>query len=84
MALGFRTADESQTMSAIYFFASRPGYLAGPQFNYRIGDGVNTNDIPFQETFPYVAWSQSGRQRRHIDPGEAGCTQGAGAACPTN
>jgi hypothetical protein len=60
------------------------GILAGPQFNYPLGDGVNTNDVPFQETFPYVAWAQSGRQRRHIDPGEAGCTQGAGFACPTN
>jgi len=60
------------------------GILAGPVYNYRLGDGVNTNDVPFQETFPYVAWAQSGRQRRHIDPGEAGCTQGAGAACPTN
>ena len=60
------------------------GILAGPQYNYRMGDGVNTNDVPFQETFPYVAWAQSGRQRRHIDPGEPGCTQGAGAACPTN
>jgi len=60
------------------------GIFAGPTDNYAIGDGVNTNDVPFQETFPYVAWAQSGRQRRHIDPGEAGCTQGAGAACPTN
>ena len=60
------------------------GILAGPQYNYPLGDGVNTNDVPYQETFPYVAWAQSGRQRRHIDPGEAGCTMGAGAACPTN
>jgi hypothetical protein len=60
------------------------GVLAGPQYNYRLGDGVNTNDMPYQETFPYEAWAQSGRQRRHIDPGEAGCTMGAGAACPTN
>ncbi len=60
------------------------GILAGPQYNYPIGDGVNTNDVPYQEVFPYVAWAQSGRQRRHIDPGEAGCTMGAGAACPTN
>lgn len=60
------------------------GILAGPIYNYAFGDGVNTNDVPFQETFPYVAWAQSGRQRRHIDPGEAGCTEGAGAACPTN
>ncbi len=25
-----------------------------------IGDGVNMNDMPYQETFPYVAWAQSG------------------------
>jgi hypothetical protein len=58
------------------FFRLAAGILAGPSFNYLIGDGVNTNDVPFQETFPYVAWAQSGRQRRHIDPGEPGCTQG--------
>ncbi len=66
------------------FFRLVAGILAGPQFNYFLGDGVNTNDVPFQETFPYVAFAQSGRGRRHIDPGEPGCTQGAGAACPTN
>jgi len=66
------------------FFRLAAGILAGPNFNILLGDGVNTNDVPFQETFPYVDWSQSGRQRRHIDPGEPGCTQGAGAACPTN
>ena len=66
------------------FFRLVAGILAGPQFNYLFGDGVNTNDVPFQETFPYVAFAQSGRGRRHIDPGEPGCTQGAGAACPTN
>jgi len=60
------------------------GILAGPLYNLPIGDGVNTNDVPYQEVFPYLAWAQNGRQRRHIDPGEAGCTQGAGAACPVN
>lgn len=39
----------------------------------RLGDGVNTNDVPYQETFPYVAWAHDGRDRRHVDPGEAGC-----------
>jgi hypothetical protein len=66
------------------FLRSTSGIFAGPQYNFPLGDGVNTNDIPYQETFPYVAWAQSGRQRRHIDPGEAGCTMGAGAACPSN
>lgn len=55
-----------------------------PGFSYPIGDGVNTNDVAYQETFPYVAWAQSGRNRRHIDPGEPGCTMGAGAPCPVN
>lgn len=63
---------------------STAGILAGPQYNYLLGDGVNTNDVPYQETFPYVALAQSGRQRRHIDPGEPGCTMAAGAACPAN
>ncbi|MDQ6665933.1 MAG: DUF4331 domain-containing protein, partial [Acidobacteriota bacterium] len=47
----------------------------------RIGDGVNTNDVPYQEVFPYAAFAQSGRDRRHIDPGEPGCTMNAGPAC---
>jgi Domain of unknown function (DUF4331) len=50
----------------------------------RIGDGVNTNDVPYQETFPYVAFAQSGRGRRHVDPGEAGCSPNSATACPTN
>jgi hypothetical protein len=77
---GRRVSDDVTDIAA----RAVAGILAGPQYNYRIGDGVNTNDVPYQETFPYVAWAQSGRQRRHIDPGEAGCTMGAGAACPTN
>ncbi|MGI8988451.1 MAG: DUF4331 domain-containing protein [Bryobacteraceae bacterium] len=47
----------------------------------RIGDGVNTNDVPYQEVFPYAAFAQSGRDRRHIDPSEPGCTMNAGPAC---
>ncbi len=61
------------------------GVLAGPPYNGApnslLGDGVNTNDVPYQEVFPYVAWSQSGRDRRHVDPGEPGCAQGNGI-CP--
>jgi hypothetical protein len=47
------------------------GVLAGAKYSYRLGDGVNANDMPLQETFPYVAWAQSGRDRRHLDPGES-------------
>lgn len=28
--------------------------------NNSLGDGVNSNDVPYQETFPYVAWAHSG------------------------
>jgi hypothetical protein len=63
------------------------GVLAGPPFsnnniNNRLGDGVNVNDKPYRTTFPYLADAPSGRNRRHIDPGEASCTGGGGAACP--
>ena len=52
------------------------GVLAGPPFNgfphNRIGDAVNTNDAVYRETFPYLALAHSGRDRRHVDPGEPG------------
>jgi hypothetical protein len=62
------------------------GVLAGPPFstspvNSRLGDGVNVNDLPYRTDFPYLANAPSGRNRRHIDPGEPGCTAGAGAPC---
>ncbi len=54
------------------------GVLAGPDFNRfphnRIGDGVNTNDAVYNETFPYLAAAHSGVESRHVDPGEVGCT----------
>ncbi|MBL8234388.1 MAG: DUF4331 domain-containing protein [Bryobacterales bacterium] len=63
------------------------GVLAGPPFstsalNSRLGDGVNSNDVPYLTSFPYVGKGPSGRDRRHIDPGEPGCTAGTGPACP--
>jgi len=62
------------------------GVLAGPPFstsplNSRLGDGVNVNDAPYRTAFPYLADAPSGRDRRHIDPGEPGCTAGAGDPC---
>lgn len=61
------------------------GVLAGAKYSYRLGDGVNVNDVPLQETFPYVAWAQSGRNRRHVDPGEPGCGPAAAPTpCPVN
>lgn len=56
-----------------------------PQFNIfpnnRLGDGVNVNDAPLRNAFPYLGNAPSGRARRHIDPGEAACTANGGAAC---
>jgi hypothetical protein len=52
-----------------------PGYQPG--VNDRLGDGVNVNDAPYLATFPYVAPAPSGRDRRHVDPGESGTTTGS-------
>lgn len=55
------------------------GAFAG--LSYPIGDGVNVNDKPYRAGFPYLAPAHSGRDSRHIDPSEPGCTAGSGAAC---
>jgi hypothetical protein len=49
--------------------------ILSPGFpNIRIGDGVNAPDVPPQESFPYVHFAYSGRDSRHISPGDAtGC-----------
>lgn len=57
-----------------------PGF--DPNIGGRLGDGVNVNDTAYKTSFPYVGEAPSGRDRRHIDPGEPGCTAGGGAACP--
>lgn len=57
-----------------------PGYSAA--VGGRLGDGVNVNDTAYKTSFPYVGEALSGRDRRHIDPGEPGCTAGTGPACP--
>jgi len=46
--------------------------------NTNFGDGVNSNDVPYRETFPYLGYAHSGRDSRHIDPGETGCS----GTCP--
>jgi len=46
------------------------GVFAGGQFSgfpyNSLGDGVNTNDVPFQESFPYEAWANSGLTTKTI------------------
>jgi hypothetical protein len=42
--------------------------------NNLLGDGVNAPDVTPQETFPYVHFAYSGRDSRHISPGDpTGC-----------
>ena len=48
--------------------ALNPTFNAFP--NNRLGDGVNVNDAPLRNEFPYLADGPSGRNRRHVDPGE--------------
>jgi hypothetical protein len=77
-AFAFRKYDGSPTPIVV-------GGILNPSFNVipdnRLDDGVNVNDVAFPATFPYLALTPSGRDGRHIDPGEPGCTAGVGAAC---
>jgi len=72
---GRRVSDDVTDISA----RAVVGVLAGPPFNgfpnNRIGDAVNSNDRPYQETFPYVSFANSGRNSRHQDPATSGCAQ---------
>jgi hypothetical protein len=47
-----------------------PGF--DPEINGRLGDGVNQDDQRYHRFFPYVGSCPSGRNRRHVDPGEPG------------
>ncbi len=50
--------------------------------NNRLGDGVNVNDAEYPAAFPYLADGPSGRDSRHVDPGEEGCTGHPDDICP--
>jgi hypothetical protein len=52
--------------------------------NNALGDGVNVNDVAYRTTFPYLANAPSGKNHRHVDPGEPGCSGAPGGICPTN
>lgn len=49
-------------------------------FGTAVGDGVNANDMPARGAFPFVNPAHDGRNSRHVDPGEPGCT----GVCPVN
>lgn len=60
-----------------------------PEFNNfphnRIGDGVNVNDVqPYRTSFPYLNFAHDGRNSRHIDPGESGCSGTDTGHCPVD
>ncbi len=78
---GRRPSDDvTDVMLRVLAGVYAPGFNTVP--NNRLGDGVNVNDVPFRSTFPYLGNAPSGRDRRHLDPTEPGCTGGAGTACP--
>ncbi|MGZ8190131.1 MAG: DUF4331 domain-containing protein [Methylococcaceae bacterium] len=84
---GHRVSDDVTDIS----LRALTGVLAGPPFNgfpnNRIGDSVNANDRFYQETFPYVAFSNDGRNSRHVDPSETGCLDPVTllpVSCPVN
>lgn len=84
---GRRVSDDVTDISA----RAVVGVLAGAPFNgfpnNRIGDGANANEQAYQETFPYVAFANSGRNSRHVDPAEAGCFDTitfVPISCPSN
>lgn len=47
-----------------------PGFNKFP--NNALGDGVNVNDTAYRTEFPFLGDCPSGRDRRHLDPGEPG------------
>jgi hypothetical protein len=48
-----------------------PGFNLYP--NNAIGDGVNKNEMPLQETFPYVGWAQKWAGSPAQRPGDLAC-----------
>jgi hypothetical protein len=59
------------------------GFNVAP--NNLLGDGVNAPDVPPQETFPYVHYAYSGRDSRHISPGDpTGCGDQPNPSSPQN
>ena len=64
------TIPTSFIVAGVLFDDGQGTFQGFPHTN--IGDGVNVNDTPYRETFPYVWYAHSGRDSRHVDPGEDG------------
>jgi hypothetical protein len=52
------------------------------KFGTPLGDGVNTKNGGFNNSFPYVMPANSGRDSAHTGPGQAGCSGQPGDICP--
>ena len=85
---GRRVSDDVTDIAArVVLGVLNPAFNVFP--NNRIGDGVNSNDVTYQEIFPYVAFANSGRNSRHQNPGTSGCVAptppfGPADECPTD
>ncbi len=78
---GRRVSDDVTDIAArVVVGVLAGGPFAGFPYN-SIGDGVNANDVPYPENFPYLGLAHSGRDSRHVDPGEPDC---AGGNCPVD
>ena len=80
---GRRVSDDVTDISlrvVMGVLVNSPPFNNPSSIHHFLGDGVNTKDQPYQETFPYVGFAVSGRDSRHVDPGEPGCT----GTCPVN
>jgi hypothetical protein len=59
------------------------GILVDPvKYGARVGDGVNTNEVGYGKTFPYVLPAHSGRDSHHTGPGQKGCSGQTNGICP--
>jgi hypothetical protein len=59
------------------------GILVDPvKYGARVGDGVNTNEVGYGKTFPYVLPAHSGRDSHHTGPGQKGCNGQSTGICP--
>ncbi|MEO8660248.1 MAG: DUF4331 family protein, partial [Bryobacteraceae bacterium] len=80
---GRRLVDDVVDISA----RAVAGILVDPvAYGAPIGDGVNTDgdNVGVRDRFPYVQPALSGRQSRHVGPGQFGCTGQPNGLCPSN
>jgi hypothetical protein len=70
-----RRVSDDVTDIALRVVAGVLAGKTGAPYN-TLGDGVNANDVPYQETFPYVAFAHSGRPADTPAPSATGVETG--------